>query len=472
MNPVALIWHRRDLRIDDNPAIDAALAEGFDPVGVFIFDRRILSTLAPSDRRVEFIHRSVQELAASYARAGRPFFAIAGAAAESVAHLAQQVGAQAVFAGRDYEPSSIERDEQAQALLQAQGARLALLKDHVIFEAHDIRTQAGQAYSVFTPYKAAWLRALSLSAPSVSPTAARLAALGHPPMAPSELPSLPSLGFEGADLDELDIEPGESGAAQTLARFGAKVDRYATEREFPALDGSSRLGPHLRFGTCSIRQAVCWARAHGGEGAQTWISELVWREFCSMLLQERPDLAQGASYQRKCDRLAWSNDPAKLEAWKAGRTGSPLVDAAMRELARTGHMHNRCRMVAASYLCKDLDCDWRLGEAHFASLLLDFELANNNGGWQWCASTGCDAQPYFRIFNPASQSRRFDPQGTYVKRWVPELANCPASAIHEPHLAKPAVLANAGIVLDTTYPRPLVERSAARAACLAKHKAL
>jgi deoxyribodipyrimidine photo-lyase len=397
---------------------------------------------------------------------------LAGQAPQALASIAARLGAQHVFAGRDYEPEAIERDERSREALAAVGSALNLVKEHVIFESWEIRTQAGKAFSVFTPYRAAWLRELGLRPPTPRDTSKELRELGLSALTPSKIPSLAELGFEPSDLDELDVDVGEGGARAALKRFGAHVDLYGARRDFPIDDAGSRLGVHLRFGTLSIREAVSWARARGGDGAQTWISQLVWRDFCSMLLQERPDLASGASFQTKCDALVWSNDPAKLEAWKTGRTGSPLVDAAMRELLATGRMHNRCRMVAASYLCKDLDCDWRLGEAHFARHLLDFDFSNNNGGWQWCASTGCDAQPYFRIFNPVAQSRKFDAQGAYIKRWVPELAQCPAAVIHEPSAAKPGALASAGVALGTTYPAPLVDRRVVHQAALAKYKAL
>lgn len=470
--PKALVWHRRDLRVDDNRALFECLSAGFEPVGCFLFDDAILGSLAPSDRRVDFIAQSAAILARSYARHGCDFEFLRGAPSEQIPAAAARLGCVAVFTNRDYEPSAKERDISTADALAMRAIPLSLFKDHVIFESGEVLSLSGKTFSVFTPYKNAWLAAFHRDPPTIFPSSALMAKLRLPPRKASSPPSLPSLGFSTAGLSSLGLSPGEPGAKSAAKAFALRISAYGAERDFPSLPATSRLGTHLRFGTASIRRMAAWASSVGGAGAQTWLSELIWRDFYSALLDSEPRLAGGECHQRKYGALHWENDPAKLSAWKAGQTGVPIVDAAMRELASTGHMHNRCRMIAASYLCKHLDCDWRLGEEHFASLLMDYDFASNNGGWQWSASTGADAQPYFRIFNPALQSARFDADGLYIKHWVPELAACPSSLIHSPADAKPGLLAASGIALGQDYPFPLVGHAAARIRAIAKYKAL
>lgn len=469
--PTALFWHRRDLRADDNEGLFQALQEG--PVdGVFVFDTGILSALPSHDRRVSFIHSCVTELSALYAAAGRRLHVLHGDPRSLIPQLSAHLGALRVFANRDYEPSAIERDKAVEGSLQALQGSLSLFKDQVIFEQDEVRTLSGGRFSVFTPYKNAWLKTYELGSPAIRDSASALKSA--PPLRPSEIPAIPSLaqlGFEPGDAAALGYTDGIAGGADALDEFEDKIDAYQTDRDFPAKPGVSRLGRHLRFGTLSIRKLAQWARAVGGAGANTWLSELIWREFYSALLSAQPRLASGASFVPAFDHLPWDNDPALLQAWTQGRTGYPIVDAAMRELLATGFMHNRARMVTASFLCKDLLCDWRLGEAHFALWLMDFDFASNNGGWQWSASTGCDAQPYFRMFSPLLQSQRFDPNGAYIKRWVPELAACPVSKIHEPSKLSPAEQAALGIVIGVDYPAPVVSHPASRLITLARYKA-
>lgn len=473
MTPI-LFWHRRDLRLDDLPGLFSACASG--PVeSVFVFDSTILSTLPSHDRRVDFIWRSVSELATRYAQLGLKFHILHGDPVTLIPALASRLGALRVIAHRDYEPSSNDRDSQIHQALLSKGAALELHQDHVIFEAQDIRTQQGGAYSVFTPYKNAWLNRFAQKPPGFFPSLSAARKLQCSPIAPTPLPSLSELGFESTDLDGLGVSSGLSGAALAWSQFQSQLPLYATRRDFPALPGTSRLGPHFRFGTASIRALAreTYSKLSTlGDGGSIWLSELAWRDFYFSLLSQHPRLAHGKSFLPAFDSLTWGNDPVLFSAWTSGLTGFPIIDAAMRELSATGYMHNRCRMIAASFLVKDLDCDWRLGEAHFAKHLLDFELASNNGGWQWSASTGSDAQPYFRIFNPALQSAKFDPQGIYIKRWVPELASCPTKWIHEPHKAPPSLLAPHGIVIGKTYPAPIVSHATARMQALLKYKAI
>lgn len=470
--PRAIVWHRRDLRLDDNRALFECLSAGFEPVGLFLFDDEILKSLSPSDRRVDFICQSVELLARAYARHGCAFEAVRGVATKEIRAAAARHACSAVFANRDYEPRAKERDLAAEDALALDGVAMSLHKDQVVFESHEVLSLAGKLFSVFTPYKNAWLAAFSKSPPLIFPSSGLMSQLGLAPIEhKSSTPSLKDLGFQPANLASLGLAPGEAGAKSAAKAFASAIASYAADRDFPAKPATSKLGAHFRFGTASVRRMAIWARSAGGQGADVWLSELIWREFYSAILDANPRLAQGECHQRKYDALRWENNLAKFSAWKAGLTGVPIVDAAMRELAQTGHMHNRCRMVAASYLCKHLDCDWRWGEAHFAALLMDYDLASNNGGWQWSASTGADAQPYFRIFNPARQSERFDPNADYIKRWVPELAACPAKLIHGLAEAKPAMLAASGIVLGQDYPFPLVSHAAGRAAAILKYKA-
>lgn len=467
----SLFWHRRDLRVDDNEGLfHAAMAGPAD--GVFVFDSGILSGLPANDRRVGFIHSCVAELSELYAKRGRRLWVLFGDPAALIPALAARLGVKAAFANRDYEPDAIERDARVEAALKANGVSFELYKDQVIFEASEVLTAAGGQFRVFTPYKSAWLKTYELSPPLIRDSAK---ALGTGPVLASSarprVPPLAELGFESGDIAALGYDDGVSGGRKAVEEFEQKIDLYHQERDLPAKFATSRLGRHLRFGTVSIRKLAQWAKSVGGSGGGMWVSELIWREFYSALLSEQPRLARGASYIPALDSIAWNNDPALLAAWKEGRTGYPMVDAAMRELLATGLMHNRARMVTASFLCKDLLCDWRLGEAHFARWLMDFDLASNNGGWQWSASTGCDAQPYFRIFNPALQSARFDPAGAYIKRWVPELAACPVAKIHEPWKMSPAEQAARGIVIGVNYPAPVVERAVSRPLALARYKA-
>lgn len=469
--PKALFWHRRDLRLDDNEGLYQAAQRG--PVdGVFVFDTGILSALPKDDRRVSFIHSCVSELSELYARRGRRLWVLRGDPAALIPALAERLGVEAVFANRDYEPSAIERDERCAAALAKDGRELELFKDQVVFEGDEVLTSSKGRFRVFTPYKSAWLKHYELSPP---PSRDSVKALGKGARLEASkrllIPSLSDLGFEPGDSAKLGYADGISGGEAALEDFSDKIDQYHQERDLPAKPATSALGRHIRFGTLSIRKLARWAKSVGGSGAGVWLSELIWREFYSALLSEQPRLAQGESYISALDAIAWDNNPVLLEAWRQGKTGYPFVDAAMRQLMAMGWMHNRARMVAASFLCKDLLCDWRLGEAHFAQWLIDFDLASNNGGWQWSASTGCDAQPYFRIFNPILQSKRFDPAGSYIKRWVPELAQCPAAKIHDPWTMSPEQQAACGIVIGVDYPAPVVDRSLSRPIALARYKA-
>ena len=470
----ALVWFRRDLRSFDHAALYHALRFAQRVHCVFVFDTAILDALpARRDRRVEFIHGSLAELDAALntlaqqaGGAGAGLIVRHGRAQDEVPRLAFELGVDKVFANRDYEPDAIVRDSQVAQQLAAQGVGYEDFKDQVIFERDEVLTQAGKPFSVFTPYRNAWLKAVDafqLRSYPVSSYAQRLA----PKPAGESLPALADIGFEPTNLVELHMPLGMSGGRQLFEDFTKRIERYKRARDFPAVKGVSYLSTHLRFGTVSIRQLAAHAQQQGGEGADTWLSELIWRDFYHQILWHHPRVVTQA-FRPEYDTLQWDEAPALFEAWCEARTGYPLVDAAMRQLNQTGYMHNRLRMVVASFLTKDLGIDWRLGERHFAVHLNDFDLAANNGGWQWAASTGCDAQPWFRIFNPVTQSTRFDPEGRFIRRYVPELARVPDKFIHAPWTMGGIDQSACRTRIGVDYPAPVVDHAAARERTLAR----
>jgi deoxyribodipyrimidine photo-lyase len=327
---------------------------------------------------------------------------------------------------------------------------------------------------VYTPYRNAWRRRITDADLAAHPTRGARGTLASPSVKRAGVPTLAALGFDTCDAGDPEVQPGMRGGRRALRRFLAQIDGYAKTRDRPALPGTSRLSVHLRFGTVSIRELVRLARARAGagsNGAATWEAELVWREFFSQLLWHHPRMVD-EPFHREYRKLRWRRDDAGFDAWREGRTGYPLVDAAMRELAATGWMHNRLRMVTASFLAKDLLIDWRRGERWFGEVLLDYDLASNNGNWQWAASTGCDAQPWFRIFNPVTQSQRFDPDGAYIRIRLPELASLDAKEIHAPWLVARERLEAKGVRLGENYPRPVVEHAVARDRALEAYAAV
>jgi len=476
----ALVWFRRDLRVDDHAALYRALKAARRVYCVFVFDREILDALrSRRDRRVEFIRESVVELKAELENAGGGLVVLHDHARRAIPALARELEVGAVFANRDYEPEAIARDDAVRTSLAAQGVDFHAYKDQAVFDQEEVMTGSGRFFSVFTPYKNAWLRKLDgffLSSYPVRQYTARL----KPVADATGIPSLGDLGFEPTNLLDLEIVPGARGAAHAFEDFKSRLSRYADTRDFPAVKGPSYLSAHLRFGTISIRRLArtAWQAWQGetdfpgGRGAETWLSELVWRDFYFHILFHNPHVV-GHAFKPEYDAVVWETGSRADElfaAWCEGRTGYPLVDAAMRQLNQTGYMHNRLRMVAASFLTKDLGLDWRRGERYFAEQLNDFDLSANNGGWQWAASTGCDAQPYFRIFNPVTQSERFDPHGKFIRRYVPELGNLTDKAIHAPWLAEPLVLKAAGVEIGRSYPGPVVDHAVERARTLDRFK--
>ncbi|WLI88391.1 deoxyribodipyrimidine photo-lyase [Massilia sp. R2A-15] len=445
----SMVWFRRDLRAFDHAALHQALISSNLVYCAFIYDKAILDPLPRHDRRFSFIHASLAELEAELRQLGGHLIVRHAIAQDEIVRLAAELGVDAVFANGDYEPQAIARDAAVAAALAADGRQFCSFKDQVIFEKDEVLTLAGQPYSVFTPYKNAWLKRMAaeplcLAPWPVEPHAARLAP------GESALPTLSDIGFAQADLAAAGMQPGMSGAAAQFEGFIARIADYGEARNYPAVNGTSGLSVHLRFGTTSIRHLVrtvnqVMASGAGGAGAPVWLSELIWREFYAMILFRYPHVVERA-FKPAFDAIEWESGPGAEEAfaaWCEGRTGYPLVDAAMAQINRTGFMHNRLRMVAASFLVKDLGIDWRWGERYFALHLNDYELASNNGGWQWAASSGCDAQPWFRIFNPVTQSEKFDRRGEFIRHWLPQLKDLDDKEIHLPGAHVPAIVDHA-----------------------------
>lgn len=478
----ALVWFRRDLRSQDHAALYHALRSARRVWCAFVFDTEILDPLPRADRRVEFIRDSLVDLdaqlralAQAHGHEQGGLIVRHGRARDEIVALARRLGVQAVYANHDHEPAARERDARVRGALAEAGIAWHTSKDQVVFEADELLTAAGTPYGVFTPYKTAWLKKLTPFFVQAYPVARHATALAPRPEGLRDgPPSLADLGFASTGLHALPIPTGSSGARALLEDFLERIDQYHDTRDFPAVKGPSYLSVHLRFGTVSIRELarLAWERMQAGSrGAEAWLSELIWRDFYQQILHHHPHVVDRA-FRPEYDRIRWEQGKtaeALFQAWCQGRTGYPLVDAAMVQLNQTGYMHNRLRMVTASFLVKDLGIDWRWGERYFAEKLNDFDLASNNGGWQWAASTGCDAQPWFRIFNPVTQSEKFDPAGRFIRRYLPQLARLPDALVHAPWKARPVDLAAAGVTLGTTYPEPLVQHEVARERTLARY---
>ena len=426
---VVIHWFRRDFRFYDNTALIAALNSGHSVLPIFIFDPNILARLEDKqDTRVTFIYDKVQVLKDELEENGSSLRVFYSSPEEVFSQLNQEYTIKGVYSNKDYEPYAIKRDKMIKDLLSQQEIPFHQFKDHVVFEGSEVLKQDGTPFKVFSPFKRAWLN--RFEQPGTVKTTEMADFRFFHAMDPTESPSLKSMGFNRSD--------------QEIPSPSVPIDlirNYDMTRDFPGQHGTSRLGIHFRFGTVSIREYALLAKQYN----DTFLNELIWRDFYSAILQHFPHVTDRA-FNRKYDAVPWLNDPKEFEKWCAGQTGYPIVDAGMRELNQTGFMHNRARMITASFLTKHLLIDWRWGEAYFASKLLDFDLASNNGGWQWAAGTGTDAQPYFRVFNPASQAEKFDKQGDYIKNWVPEYGG-------------------------SNYAKPMVEHKSARLRAIETYKA-
>ena len=471
-----LVWLRRDLRLFDSKAIYTALQECDQIYFCFVYDTNILNPLLEKgltkDRRVDFIWQSVEELDLELKKMNphSGIIRLHGSPTKLIPELARTLDVVNVYANEDYEPSAIQRDHSVSTNLRQNECHLHTYKDHVIFGKDEVLTKEGNVYSVFTPYKNNWLKKISDQDLAPFPCLIdkkdfeRLAPL---PESLRKIITLEDMGFAPSGIEAF-IKPGMSGASQAFENFVDRMHQYHISRDFPAIKGPSYLSTHLRFGTISIRALARDAHQHmlaGSMGATTWLSELIWRDFYFMILANHPRLTNGASFKPDYDKIQWDQSPEaekKFKAWCNGKTGYPIVDAAMRQLNATGYMHNRLRMVAACFLIKDLGIDWRKGEAYFADHLNDFDFAANNGGWQWASSSGCDAQPYFRIFNPITQSQKFDAEGKFIRRYCPELSKLSNRSIHAPWQTGAIELEAANIRMGSDYPLPIVDHAQAR----------
>ena len=428
MRELNLFWFRRDLRLEDNAGLYHALKEGRNVQPIFIFDRNILDDLEEKDdRRVSFIYAQIERLKQELQSKGSDLWVFYGTPMDVFELLLNEYTITGLFANKDYEPYALERDKTVYDLFQKQSLTFRAFKDLVIFEKNEVLKDDGKPYTVFTPYSKKWKAKLNDYFIKPYPTEKYFIRFNQ--TSPSELISLYSMGFEPHEQDWNNNDLDES-----------IVNHYHKTRDIPSLKGTSRLSVHLRFGTVSIRAL---AKA-GLELNEKWLNELIWRDFYQSILWHFPHVVKG-SFRPAYDHIPWINDELQFAAWCEGKTGYPIVDAGMRELNETGFMHNRVRMIVSSFLTKHLLIDWRWGEAYFAEKLIDFELASNNGGWQWAASSGVDAAPYFRIFNPYLQTERFDPELKYIRKWVPELDS-------------------------SSYPKPIVEHKMARERAIETYK--
>jgi deoxyribodipyrimidine photo-lyase len=456
-----LFWFRHDLRLHDNTGFHAACRAGEVVPCVVLDDAFLKNNPAIGPNRCALFLRAVADLARNLTKRGAKLIVRHGTPADEIPRLVKESKADGVYVNRDYEPYAIERDRAVEKAVRKAGGTYTSFKDLVVFESHEILTQAGNPHVIYSRFRDCWLNQELV--PSVVPPPRDIAF-------PADL----KLSSEPIDENAFTPESNIPVITETTGRARLKdflknaIFDYATQRDIPAVDGTSRLSPHLKFGTLSPRTVIAPAREmlRVSKGAQrkiieTFIGEIVWRDFFFNIMSAFPHVAKGA-FRREYDSIRWETSPKHFRAWQDGRTGYPIVDAGMRQLKALGWMHNRVRMITASFLCKDLLIDWREGERHFSRLLIDGEFAVNNGNWQWVAGTGTDAQPYFRIFNPRSQSERFDPQGAYIRQWIPELKDVPDEHIHSPQDVQ---------LLCPDYPPPIVDHAEQRSKALEMYKA-
>ena len=474
-----IVWLRRDLRLSDQPALTAACGACSEVIPLFVFDEPLLQSHVFGSACVNFMLGCLQELATSLAGRGIPLQWRRGEPEEEVVQAARECKADAVYWNRDYEPGAIKRDRAVQLRLAQIGVIVRTFKDHMIFEAEEILGSTGQPLQRYSAYRARWWTNWQAVKPPLLPSLVRQrnqrAGTSSPRIA---LPTAEDLGYQTVALS---IKPGEKEAQRRLRWFlDGPVHSYVKGRNLPAIDGTSKLSPQFRFGTLSVRTAVHAALGRFAAGSRvsrrdvlTWVDELIWREFFQQILSAFPQVASGPFRSKDGlprPRSAGAEWNRLYAAWCEGQTGYPLVDAGMRQLNQTGWMHNRVRMVVASFLIKDLRIDWQSGERYFMQRLIDADLAANNGNWQWASSTGTDSMPGYRIFNPMLQSRKFDPDGAYIRQYVPELAAVPTDRIHAPHVMTQEEQALAGCRIGIDYPSPVADHRQAREEYLALGK--
>lgn len=462
------MWLRRDLRLQDHRPLQEATRFDGQVQHVFVFDTSILDALGNKhDRRVEFIHECLVNLEAELKKVGGTLVVLHGDPTVLIPQFCQQHGITTVYAGRDFEPQAIARDDTVMQKLAQIGVQWHSVEDHTVVPVDAVVQAKQQPYVVFTPYFRKWLTVVDqfLADASVDLQKVRWLAIR------GKVPSLAGIGFSFAGNKAIGLVGSRASAVTFWQDFLGRVGQYHESRDFPMIKGTSYLSVHFRFGTVAARECVRALRHRmvSNEGVMTWVKELAWRDFYAQLLHRFPHTSTSA-FQVRYDNLVWNNAPALLAAWKLGETGYPLVDAAQRQLLATGFMHNRLRMVTASFFTKHLGLDWRVGEAFFAEHLNDYDMASNVGGWQWAASTGSDAQPYFRVFNPTLQSEKFDKDGRFIRRYCPELADVPAKLIHAPWQMTLDEQTKYHCIIGQHYPAPVVEHSAARDAAIARFK--
>ena len=457
-----IVWFRLDLRVADNPALNAAAQSEQPIVPLYILDHQTDGVRPAGGASLWWLHHSLENLGKSLKELGAPLVLRRGPALEILQQVVKETGASKVIWNRRYEPGAVARDKKIKEALRDSDIDVESYNGALLNEPWEIKTKQGTAYRVFTPYYKAVMERGGIEKPVPAPKSLTAADTAPDSDALSDWNLLPTKPDWASGLREM-WRPGESGALKRLEDFlDGPVSSYKADRDIPGKDATSRLSPHLHFGEISPRQV--WHQTVAVEqssGTETFLKEIIWREFGYTLLFDNPEMPQ-EPLQDKFKSFPWKNNAKHLKAWQKGRTGYPIVDAGMRELWNTGIMHNRVRMIVASFLVKHLLIHWREGEAWFWDTLVDADLASNTANWQWVAGCGADAAPYFRIFNPMTQGEKFDPAGKYVRRWVPELKDLPDDVVHEPWKADGDVLAEAGVTLGKTYPTPIVDHKTAR----------
>ena len=465
----SLVWLRRDLRLYDHNALFSALKNSKAVYCCFIFDINILENLTiKNDRRIDFIWHALKEIKTELNNLGSDLIVEVGDPIILIPSLIQKYKCSALFLNKDYEKYAIDRDKKISDTLQVNNIETHQYKDQVIFEEKEILTQNNSPYTVFTPYKNNHLKRIfseGITQFDCDSYKVNLAKFKNRP-----LQSLKEIGFEKSNISSIKVPLGTKGGFTLIEDFKARIKNYNHSRNFPGVKGVSYLSVHNRFGTVSIRHIARIAIENNSEGSSTWLNELIWRDFYFQILSNFPHIEEGKAFKLKYNNLKFENNEKLFTAWKNGQTGFPIIDAGMRQLNLTGFMHNRLRMIIACFLVKDLLIDWRWGEKYFSDHLIDYDLSANNGGWQWAASTGCDAQPYFRIFNPLLQSERFDPDGNFIKKYVPELKLLNKKEIHQPSVFFNKSPNNFPIKLGLDYPFPIVNHAEQKSKIMALFK--